>query len=56
MSADSIMNIIMLIVIFIAVRAGYYEGYKKGQIDSMTGKIKYKLVEYPDGEKLWTRV
>ena len=29
--------------------------YKRGQIDALTGNIKYSLVEHKDGTKSWER-
>ena len=31
-------------------------GYKKGQIDAINGKIKFKLIKYPDGSKIWQEI
>jgi len=30
--------------------------YKQGQIDAMTGKIKYHLVVQPDSTKTWEKI
>ena len=31
-------------------------GYKNGQIDALTGKVKYELVEYPNKTKSWVEI
>ena len=31
----------------------YKSGYRQGQIDSLTGKINYKLKEHKDKTKTW---
>ena len=31
----------------------YNEGYKKGQIDALTGNVKYVLIEKETKEKVW---
>lgn len=30
--------------------------YKKGQIDALTGRIKYELVTKPDSTKVWEKI
>ena len=37
----------------IEVNRYYIPGYRQGQIDSLTGKIKYELVEQEDKTKVW---
>ena len=32
---------------------GETRGYKKGQIDALTGTVKYQLVDNPDKSKTW---
>ena len=29
--------------------------YKQGQIDAITGNVKYELVKQPDGTTIWQR-
>jgi len=47
----------VLVDIFIIIAVwlfGSYEfGYNWGQIDCLTGKIKYELVSHPDSTKSW---
>jgi hypothetical protein len=31
----------------------YGIGYRQGQIDALTGKVKVELVQHPDGTKTW---
>lgn len=32
------------------------ESYKQGQIDAMTGLVKYKLTTQPDSTKTWEHI
>lgn len=34
---------------------GFFEGYKKGQTDALAGKQKYKLIEFPDGIRVYAK-
>uniref|UniRef100_A0A6M3IU41 Uncharacterized protein n=1 Tax=viral metagenome TaxID=1070528 RepID=A0A6M3IU41_9ZZZZ len=34
----------------------YDIGYKYGQVDSLTGKVKYELVEHLDKTKEWKKI
>lgn len=34
----------------------FEEGYKQGQIDALTGKVKYELSKNEDGELVWTEI
>lgn len=29
--------------------------YRQGQVDALTGNVKYHLVDKPDGTKVWER-
>lgn len=29
--------------------------YKMGQVDALTGKVEYQLVDKPDGTRVWQR-
>jgi hypothetical protein len=29
------------------------DSYRKGQIDALSGKVKYELREQPNGERVW---
>ena len=46
-----VMGIIMLLItVFMDPQL---KGYKQGQIDALTGKIKYTLVTNPDSTREW---
>ena len=30
--------------------------YKKGQVDALTGNIKYELITHPDSTKTWEEI
>ena len=32
------------------------KAYKQGQIDALTGKVKYELVEHDDGTRTWEEI
>lgn len=32
---------------------GWKAGYQQGQIDALTGKVRYSLTTQPTGETLW---
>ncbi|MBE3139023.1 MAG: hypothetical protein IMZ53_00405 [Thermoplasmata archaeon] len=35
---------------------GQIIGYKYGQIDALTGKVKYQLVTNPDSTRVWMEI
>ena len=49
--ASSIFGVILLFIVFSVCIYLYAE--KKGQIDALSGKVKYKLVENPDKTREW---
>lgn len=44
---------IVVIAFLIVLSHEYFRGYKQGQIDALSGKVKYKLVVYPDSTRTW---
>ena len=34
----------------------FSDDYKRGQIDALTGTIKYELVRHPDSTKTWEKI
>jgi hypothetical protein len=34
----------------------YMNGYEQGQVDALTGKIKYELVIQPDSTRTWEKI
>jgi hypothetical protein len=34
----------------------YDDGYKQGQIDALTSKIRYKLEQQQDGSAMWIKI
>lgn len=56
------MNFIVGVVVGIVVFGGvsmtfpqYTVLYRQGQVDALTGNVKYHLVDKPDGTKVWER-
>ena len=47
-------EIFVVVIVLIADPIGM--GYKKGQIDAQTGKVKYHLVTEPDSTRTWQEV
>ncbi len=45
--------IISVIIVNDAIIAAifWYGGFKRGQIDALSGKQKYKLIEFPNGKR-----
>jgi len=43
----------LLVALFVAITA---DDYKKGQIDALTGKVKYHLVIQPDSTRTWEEI
>ena len=35
---------------------GNWNEYKDGQVDALTGNIKYELTEHPDSTKTWEEI
>ena len=35
---------------------GHNRGYRAGQIDALTGTVKYELVTYPDSTRAWEEI
>lgn len=44
------------VILFLALLIFYYSDYRQGQIDSLTGKIRYELVTKPDSTKVWQEI
>jgi len=53
--AIMMMLIVMFVLIVMSGVFGFHGGYKKGQIDALTGKVKYELVT-PDKTSTWERI
>jgi len=46
--------VLLLTLWMVMVAARFYHmGYRSGQIDALTGNIKYQLVTKPDSTKVW---
>jgi len=50
--------IIVTIIVYLSLMGFnlYDIGYENGQIDALTGKIKYELVEHLDKTKAWEKI
>lgn len=48
----AVIGIILWAVFFNPIK----EGYKRGQVDALTGNIKYELVTQPDSTKTWEEI
>lgn len=46
----------VLCVIMFIVKDPEAIAYKKGQIDALTGKVKFKLITNPDSTKTWVEI
>lgn len=58
-SMDDGLVVMMLMLFIIGVTIGILyttNYYKQGQIDALTGKIKYRLIVNPDSTRTWERV
>lgn len=61
MIADTIQNILLIILVIAIVLGiaavpftmGRIDGYRKGQIDALNGKLYYKLEKQADSEFRW---
>lgn len=55
-----ILLILFTIVLFLAISLLAYlepiEEYKQGQIDAMTGKVKYELQTQNDSTRIWVEI
>lgn len=49
----SILFFMMIVVVCIAYVTGVRHGYKYGQIDALSGVVRYELVKLPNGEMRW---
>lgn len=49
------LRVILLISIILLIFAGaiHLTHYKQGQIDALTGKVKYELKTMPDSTRIW---
>lgn len=45
----------LLLTMILTVSSEHSVIYKQGQVDALTGKVKFHLVENPDGTKEWKR-
>lgn len=45
----------LIIVLVILSIPEHTAPYKMGQIDALTGKVEYQLVDKPDGTRVWER-
>ena len=51
---------IIIIALFVyglnvADKSGFDNGYRSGQIDALTGNIRYRLVVKPDSTRVWEK-
>lgn len=46
----------LILVCFLISGIAYNYGIKKGQIEALTGVIKYELVTHPDSTKTWEEI
>lgn len=54
MNTETIISLIVLILLLVGVCVLLYtDGYKKGQTDALSGKQKYRLIEFPDGTRIF---
>ena len=56
-------NSIEVLLVIIALMGAIFFGwsiqndeYKDGQVDALTGNIKYELTEHPDSTKTWEEI
>lgn len=51
---------LILAMVFVSLIGGYFTGsgigYRDGQIDALTGNIKYELVTQPDSTRTWEEI
>ena len=52
----AILFIIMCVMVPLVGRVKYDDGYKQGQIDALTGSIRYKLEQQQDGTTIWRKI
>lgn len=43
----------LVVAIYMVAYTRYQDGYKKGQVDAATGKMKYFLIEFKNGKRAW---
>jgi len=51
--AATIFTVAVLGILGTCVKLGYDAGYRFGQIDAQTGKVRWHLVDQPDGSRAW---
>lgn len=49
-------SLITTLAVIDKIQDSYEEGYKDGQVDALTGKIKYHKVENEDKELVWEEI
>ena len=49
------LTMLIIFIVLTALSPDGAPGYKQGQIDALTGKVKYVLIENPDKTKEWVR-
>lgn len=47
---------VLLSIIIFLTGSTYVDGYKDGQVEALTGKVKYELVEHKDKTISWERI
>ncbi len=47
---------VIIIGILTAILDPIRDSYKQGQVDALTGQIKFELVSNPDSSKTWERI
>ena len=45
--------VLAVVISIVTYDNGKSSGYRQGQIDALTGTVKYELVSHPDGTKTW---
>ncbi len=51
--AFTILGVLLITLIVCCLVFGYFNGYKQGQIDVMTGKVQYCLEKQDNSEFTW---
>lgn len=47
--------VVSICLLTLIINGGYDMGYRQGQIDALTGNVKYELVTKPDKTVVWDR-
>ena len=61
-TADKVITVILVFIVVVLISmliGGAFDTagkYKQGQIDALTGKVKYELVAQPDSTRIWKSI